>query len=347
MPMVVSIIIPVYNVERYIKRCLESIIAQDCKLFCIECILVDDCSTDRSLEIISEVLAAYIGENISFVIKHHEVNKGLSAARNTGIMASTGDYLYFMDSDDRLINDSLKYLVAASIDYPNAEIIMGNSLCVGINFRTNTPILFDNTKLRLFSDKKEMWKMLFSQKLDRHAWNKLVRRTAVLHNELFFVEGIIYEDVLWTYELIGSTSSIMVISDMIYIYESNEDSIIHTISQRSDLLIKSLTYLCQYIQKNPPSVDNSDKLSVAHILFLYHWLIILEEAVAKYGTTDVKKQCISDIKKEILSDVFEHRSFFLYIFLLTIFAPFLLKFKIYRSNLNRIEKIAYRLFVGH
>ena len=95
--MKVSIIIPIYNVESYIANCLHSVFNQTYKD--LEIILVDDCGTDKSMNIAMESINKY---KSSFYIKviHHKENKGLSAARNSGIKEATGDYIYFLDSDD-------------------------------------------------------------------------------------------------------------------------------------------------------------------------------------------------------------------------------------------------------
>lgn len=91
--MKISIIVPVYNVEQYIKECFDSIAAQTYNGE-IECIFVDDCGQDKSVDILEKMIVGYQG-GISFSIIHHEHNKGLSGARNTGIRHATGDYLYF------------------------------------------------------------------------------------------------------------------------------------------------------------------------------------------------------------------------------------------------------------
>lgn len=95
----ISIIVPIYNVEKYIKSCIDSIIQQDYPN--IECIFVNDCTQDKSMIIVNNCLNKYKG-SIEFKIINHENNLGLSAARNTGVKRSTGDYLYFLDSDDEL-----------------------------------------------------------------------------------------------------------------------------------------------------------------------------------------------------------------------------------------------------
>ena len=104
----VSIIIPVYNVEPYIEECLQSVMRQSYRGK-IECILVDDCGTDNSMEIAVQLIEDYHGP-IDFKVLHHEHNRGLSAARNTGMDAACGDYVYFLDSDDWISDDCIEKL---------------------------------------------------------------------------------------------------------------------------------------------------------------------------------------------------------------------------------------------
>ena len=95
----ISIIIPIYNVEKYVAECLNSVINQTYDHSKIECILVDDCTPDKSMNIANELIANYNGD-MTFIIKKHDHNQGLSAARNTGIDIATRTYIYFIDSDE-------------------------------------------------------------------------------------------------------------------------------------------------------------------------------------------------------------------------------------------------------
>ena len=95
----ISIIIPVFNAEQYVRRCIESILTQNIADVSIECIVVDDCSPDNSMNIVRMLISEYQGP-IHFVILQHEVNRGLSVARNYGMMHAKGDYVLFVDSDD-------------------------------------------------------------------------------------------------------------------------------------------------------------------------------------------------------------------------------------------------------
>lgn len=98
----VSIIVPVYKVERYVERCLQSVTAQTYED--IECICVNDGTPDNSFEVVKRFVAEHGSENkkISFILVEHDQNKGLSEARNIGIRQASGDYVFFLDSDDAL-----------------------------------------------------------------------------------------------------------------------------------------------------------------------------------------------------------------------------------------------------
>ena len=123
----ISIIIPVYKVEAYIEECLASVVTQSDAKANIECIIVDDCSPDGSMDIVRRFVDNYQG-TVQFRMLRHEVNRGLSAARNTGIDAATGDYLLFVDSDDYLSADCLSTLVSGFNLCPQAEVVQANNL---------------------------------------------------------------------------------------------------------------------------------------------------------------------------------------------------------------------------
>lgn len=110
--MKISIIVPVYNVEQYLAECLESLVSQDMSDY--EIICIEDCSEDNSMSILKEYAQKY--SNIKII--RHTTNKGLSAARNSGIKAARGEYLQFVDSDDMLVKGACKKL------YNNAKKVM-------------------------------------------------------------------------------------------------------------------------------------------------------------------------------------------------------------------------------
>ena len=128
----ITVIIPVYNVEQYIERCLQSVIHQTYSEP-FECILIDDCSPDKSMNIVQNIVDNYHG-HIVFNIIHHEQNGGLSAARNTGINNSKGMYLLFVDSDDYIDKRCLELFDNQLSLHPGVTMVLGNAQ----NNRTNT-----------------------------------------------------------------------------------------------------------------------------------------------------------------------------------------------------------------
>ena len=119
----ISIIMPVFNVELFIEECLKSIMSQTYTN--VECIIVDDCGSDKSIEIAKSVVSNYKGE-IEFKFLRNEVNSGISVSRNSGIKEAKGDFLFFIDSDDRLFPDSLQILVDKAKYYQEVDLVQGN-----------------------------------------------------------------------------------------------------------------------------------------------------------------------------------------------------------------------------
>lgn len=343
--MIVSVIIPVYKVEKYINRCLQSVIDQDCNGFSIECVLVDDASPDKSMDIVQEMIENYRGSEVSFKVLHHDVNKGLSAARNTGTMAAIGDYVFYLDSDDHILENTLKRFVAFAVAYPKVDVIMGNSLCLGINALTNSPVTHNENHPMLLDNKRFMWELLLTRKLDHHAWNKLVKRSLFHEHNLLFDVGVIYEDIPWTYRLVSCISSILIVPELTYMYECNPESIIHTSSQKANQMQSSFAFICDSLLSNPPLPDSRGRLFVDHFIFVYHWMIIVADLELKYGAETETKTKLDDVKKALLFRAVKHFRVVLALYSLTLFSPmiFLLRSRLYRSNLNRIEKIVYRI----
>ena len=120
--MKVSIIVPVYNVAKYIERCLLSVLDQTWQD--LEVILVNDCTPDNSMEIARRVVASHPRGTVVRCLEHEE-NRGLSAARNTGISASVGDYLYFLDSDDYISANAIELLADAAVQ-KRPDFVIGN-----------------------------------------------------------------------------------------------------------------------------------------------------------------------------------------------------------------------------
>lgn len=192
----ISIIIPIYHVEAYIADCLKSVICQSCleKGVQVECILVDDCGKDRSIEICEQLIENYTGR-VAFRILHHEHNRGLSAARNTGMQQARGEYVIFVDSDDQLKPHCLERLYER-ITSTHADMAFGGFETFG-------------DKERLHHPHGKPYVM---------AWNKLCRRAFLLNNHIEFIEGLIHEDCPWSFEVECKASRIVMVPEPTYRY---------------------------------------------------------------------------------------------------------------------------------
>lgn len=213
----ISIIIPLYNVQDYIIRCLESVVSQTFK-GTIECLIIDDCSQDNSIQLVNSFVASYNGD-IVFRIIHHEQNRGVSAARNTGISESKGDWLFFLDSDDWIIPECISILTDAVLKYGDVEMVVGNYSVVGGEFTTEAL-----TTEGLYHD--DIVKNTIVGSLYGMPWNKLVSRSFLLTHNLFFAEGVNHEDVLWSLQVACYLKSLYVSGVKTYIYNVHANSIV-------------------------------------------------------------------------------------------------------------------------
>ena len=235
----ISIIVPVYNVEQYISRCVRSIIEQDNGQAILECLVVDDCSPDNSIQIVRSIVNQYNGKIIFKILTHTE-NRGLSVARNTGIEAARGDYILFVDSDDWLPRGSISRFVKVLQDNPGIDMIIGNSFRVVEN--KSFPMDFNETRC---VDNYQLRKSLINHKDITHsAWNKLIKASIVAKYR--FQEGVIFEDIYWSYLIFQDIKQAVIIPDVTYVYDNNhQTSIINTAKtkQKAPLHIRSISII--------------------------------------------------------------------------------------------------------
>lgn len=214
--MTVSIIIPVYKVSDYIEGCMRSVMNQTYEG--IECILVDDASPDDSIAKCEQMIAAYEGP-VRFSILHHQKNHGLSAARNTGTNAATGEYVYYLDGDDRITNDCIEKLMRPVISDATVEMVMGNYLrCsegreLGASERRTLSLQEED-----ITSREAVRNRYFGKGLWQSAWNKLIKREFLLQHQLYFKEGIYWEDTLWFFFIVKYLNHLYVIPDVTYYY---------------------------------------------------------------------------------------------------------------------------------
>ncbi|MBP5771645.1 MAG: glycosyltransferase family 2 protein [Bacteroidaceae bacterium] len=212
----VSIIIPIYKVEPYIERCIKSVLHQTYRN--LEVILVDDCTPDRSMELAKQLINDDEKNNdFRFIYLKHDHNRGLSAARNTGIDAATGDYVFFLDSDDEITENCIALLAQPLIKFPY-NFVMGYYEAKGKTFpKQDVRGELLNQKVIAKSYHNNQWHCM--------AWNKLCNLSYIKKHGLLFQEGLIHEDELWSALLASTATSIYCVDICTYIYYIRENSI--------------------------------------------------------------------------------------------------------------------------
>lgn len=222
-----------YNVALYIEDCLRSVMRQTYQ-GAMECLIVDDCGTDDSIAIAERVIASYEGP-IVFQIFHHERNRGLSAARNTGTLAAKGDYLYYLDSDDEMTEDCIETLMGQMMAHPGLEMVQGNAVRY---FPSNRSVVdVKQVSLPLAVSNEEVRRCFYQHKQMRvNVWNKLIRRDLVVDNNILCLEGVLYEDILWSFYLVKVLKHAGFISEITYHYRIRPNSITTGTDKRTKVL---------------------------------------------------------------------------------------------------------------
>ena len=212
----VSIIIPIYNVEKYVAECLNSVISQTYDHSKIECIIVDDCTPDKSMDIVNDIIEEYKG-SMNIILSRHETNKGLSVARNTGLDVSSGEYIFFLDSDDYLYDNAIETFMKVHAEHPDAEIIIGNAFDEYHKYN-----LFKLNRMECFV---YMNYLFLGNSWVITAWNSLIKKELIDRTDVRFMSGIYFEDNLWNYNLLPNASKAIIIPEVTYFYRRNDGGI--------------------------------------------------------------------------------------------------------------------------
>lgn len=232
--MYISIIVPVYNVEKYLDECVESLIKQNFPDDQYEILLVDDGSADYS----GKKCDAY-SRQYKNVCSFHKKNGGLSDARNFGFEAARGKYILFVDADDYIKADSLKRLVRACKEQhePDIVFLQAKKLLRGGKLREyDCPMDIDELK----RDKLSILTYLSNRKMfPASAWSKMVKTELLRENNISFKKGQLSEDYEWSLSLFMAANSFGADSGDYYFYRQNrENSITQKMSEKhfTDLL---------------------------------------------------------------------------------------------------------------
>lgn len=212
----ISVIIPVYRVENYILRCVDSVANQSFKDF--EIILVDDCGGDNSINTAVQHLN-HVHPSVKYSVIRHDKNCGLSAARNTGVTNSNGEFIYFLDGDDSITENCLESLVNAING--DCDMVIANITKRGCDGDCDYTNYADQTLMT--SD--DIINAFISRKIAWNAVNRLIRKSFFIDHKIFFTPGLTSEDLLWNFETLPLLKKITTIRDFTYIYYTNPNSI--------------------------------------------------------------------------------------------------------------------------
>ena len=284
----ISIVIPVYNVEQYLSKCIDSILNQTYKN--LEIILVNDGSPDRCPEICEEYR---LKDNRIKVI--NKENGGLSDARNVGIDNSSGNYVTFIDSDDYIDDDYIDILYKTLILY-NADLSIASHKVI-----YPKKIIDKATGEKFCTNSKEVLeRILYDEGIDLSAWGKLYKKS--LFNNIKFPKGRLFEDSATTYRLIDASKKIAVNSKSVYNYVIRNNSISNEMfSEKKMDLIISTKEMTDLIKKRYPELEKGCERRL-----MYAYLSTLTQlAKAKEKNKSIQVKLMNYIKhnrRRVLKD---------------------------------------------
>ena len=245
----VSVIVPIYNVEKYLEKCINSLLSQT--LEDIQIILVNDGSKDNSGNIAKE----YEKNNKDRVIYVEKENGGLSDARNYGLKYATGDFIAFLDSDDYIEKNAYEEMynkaIEENVDYVECDFIW------------EFPNKIRVDKQYPYKNKKEM--LSFVRVV---AWNKLIKRQLITDNNLEFPKGLRYEDVEFTYKLIPFINKFAYVDKPFIHYVQREGSIANVQNERTAEIFTVLDNVIEFYKKNNIYEKYRDELEYNYARYL-------------------------------------------------------------------------------
>lgn len=260
-----SIIVPIYGVEKYLRKCVDSLLAQNIPSSEYEIILVDDGGTDACPAICDEYAASH--NNICVV---HRKNGGLSAARNSGIEVALGEYIMFVDSDDYIEPNVLKGLLD-QVDRDNLDVLRYRLQYVNPQYEVYNPYKIDPFKGNDYSEEPTDGVSFLNSRMNTqcYAWQFILRRDLIytLHtthstseNNTLFTEGIYFEDTDWTPRMLCKAKRIASSNTVVYNYLQREGSITNAVNRsKQKKVLDDKVHLIATLQKQAENLRKSGR----------------------------------------------------------------------------------------
>ena len=238
----VSVIIPIFRVEKFIERCAISLFEQT--LDSIEYIFVDDTTPDKSIEILTDVLERYPQRKPQVTILRHDVNKGLPAARNSGLSVAGGEYVFHCDSDDYLESNALEQMLNVA-EKTDSDIVWCDYY---LSFSMNERIMVQPN----YSNSQEAIKGMLSGTMKYNVWNKLAKRRLYVDNSISFPAGHSMGEDMTMIKLFAHAKKVAYINAPLYHYiRLNTDAMTQSYSERKIADIEfNVAQTLDYLLKN-------------------------------------------------------------------------------------------------
>jgi glycosyltransferase involved in cell wall biosynthesis len=286
-----SIVVPVYNVENYIRPCIESIFKQGLDDADFEVIVVNDGSTDDSIGMIDDVISNH--KNVYII---NQSNQGLSVARNNGLERATGKFVAFLDSDDLLVDNTLEKLMSIALD-SSADMVV--SSFVKMNDDEIEKVCFDSSIEKINENVlfgRDAFIKVFNPN-ECFVWRTIYRKDFLLENSIRFIPGICFEDIPFTTKCYLNANRVAQCDLPFYIYRQHSNSIVSTVNCRKLLDFNVvLKELCKMRINEKLSIVEDKKMSDVIFSTFSHqiWYITHVDSLYRY-----RKCIVDDFKKDV------------------------------------------------
>ena len=288
--MQLSIIVPVYNVEKYIRPCVDSLYRQGLDDNTFEIVIVNDGTEDDSFCRIEDIVA--LNKNIKII---KQTNQGLSVARNTGLKHARGEYVLFVDSDDILIEGTLKSLLACSKN-ASVDMAMGAFCKLSDEQIENLVSLPSYEKKVVMMSGKEAFVNYFNPR-ECYVWRTLYRRSFLLDNNINFIPGIYFEDIPFTTECYLKAKKCLSFPLPFYIYRQHPNSIVSSINKKK---LFDFNFIIEYLWnlKRSFSLTDEEAKKLNKMIFVTFsiemWYLTSEHELYNY-----RKEIVEDLKMRV------------------------------------------------
>lgn len=297
----ISIIVPVYNVEKFLEQCIDSIVNQKYKNF--EVILIDDGSTDNS-----GIICDKYSEKYSYIRVFHKNNSGLGLTRNYGMEHASGEYVMFVDSDDFLGPMCLKKLIAPLIQGKYDTVIGGytrindtGEISLRKNYKPNSFLgkeVKDNVMEKMLGNSPKK-----NDSIKMSVWNNLYSLELIKRNKLHFVSERKYisEDIVWDLDYFQYSQSVKIVSSAEYYYRFNPDSLSHKYwPNKFELYVVLYSYLLKKVKQNNLSEDSINRLKKQFFINVRSSISQEKNNGFYKGLNIIRKICKNSMLKEAI-----------------------------------------------